>query len=107
MTHYVYIMASFKRTLYTGVTNNVERRVSEHKRGSLTGFSARYKTRSLVRVEAFGDIRAAIAREKQIKGWLRTKKLALVEASNPNWKDLSAAWGKAVASTARSEKVSF
>jgi putative endonuclease len=95
MTYYVYIMASASRALYTGVTNNIERRAGQHKEGKIPGFSARYKTRELVYAEPFGDIRAAIAREKQIKGWLRKKKAALIRSVNPRWEDLSARWGAA------------
>ncbi len=91
-TYCVYIMASASRVLYTGVTNNIQRRVSEHREGRVPGFSARYKTRELVHLELFGDIRVAIAREKQIKGWLRVKKIALIQSANPRWKDLSSEW---------------
>jgi putative endonuclease len=89
-TYHVYIMASASRVLYIGVTNNLARRVSEHKEKRIPGFSARYRVSELVYFEAFGDIRVAIAREKQIKGWLRTRKIALIETLNPQWKDLSA-----------------
>ena len=92
MTYYVYIMASASHALYTGVTNDIERRVVQHREARLPSFSARYKTRNLVYMEVFGDIRAAIMREKQIKGWLRIKKLALINSANPQWKDLSAEW---------------
>jgi putative endonuclease len=91
-TYYVYIMASASRVLYTGVTNNIERRAFEHREERIPGFSARYKTRELVYVEPFGNIRTAIAREKQIKGWLPAKKLALIRSANPRWEDLSAQW---------------
>jgi len=80
------------RTLYTGVTNNLERRVLQHKRKLLPGFTRQYHINRLVYYETFGDIRAAIRREKQIKGWLRTKKVALIVAANPAWKDLSQGW---------------
>jgi putative endonuclease len=92
MTYHVYIMASASRVLYTGVTNNIERRVSEHQEGRVPSFCAQYKTRELVYAEPFGNIRAAITREKQIKGWLRAKKVALVQSVNPQWKDLSSEW---------------
>lgn len=88
--YYVYIMASASRALYASVTNNIERRAAEHRAGRVAGFSARYKTRELVYVEIFGDVRAAIAREKEIKGWMRRKKLALVRSINPEWEDLRA-----------------
>ncbi len=85
-TYYVYIMASASRVLYTGVTNNLERRAREHKQKLVPGFSQQYNARELVYFEAFGNIRAAIAREKQIKGWLRKRKIALIESFNPRWK---------------------
>ena len=90
--YYVYIMSNRSRTLYTGVTNNLERRVSEHKLKLVQGFTTRYQIQQLVYCEEFGDIHQAIAREKQIKGWLRKKKIALIESMNPEWKDLSADW---------------
>jgi len=90
--YYVYIMTNGSKTLYTGVTANLEKRVSEHKQGIKGEFASRYKIDRLVYFERFGDIRAAIAREKQIKGLLRVKKIALIVAMNPEWKDLSAEW---------------
>ncbi len=90
--YYVYIMTNRSRTLYTGVTNNLERRVLEHKRKSIPGFTRRYNIRRLAYYEVWGDIRAAIGREKQIKGWLRAKKVALIETKNPEWRDLSDGW---------------
>jgi putative endonuclease len=91
-TYYVYIMASRSRTLYTGVTNNLERRVIEHKGHLVPGFTARYRIERLVYHEVFGDIRQAIQREKQIKGWLRSRKIALIQSANPGWADLSEGW---------------
>jgi len=93
-TYWVYIMSSVSRVLYVGIINSIERRVTEHKSKRAPGFSARYNTHALVYFEPFGNVRAAIAREKQIKGWLRAKKVALIKSSNPQWKDLSAAWTK-------------
>ena len=90
--YYVYIMASASRTLYTGVTNNLKRRVSEHQRRLMPGFTSQYNITRLVYFEDCGDIRAAITREKQIKGWLRRKKIALIESVNLDWKDLSDGW---------------
>lgn len=87
--YYVYIMASRSRRLYTGVTNNLSRRVQEHKQKLKSSFTNRYNMTMLVYFEKTNDIRAAIAREKRIKGWLRKRKLALVESTNPNWNDLS------------------
>ena len=88
-TFYIYIMASRSRVLYVGVTNDLARRVSEHKSGLVTGFTSRYRITRLVYFEEFADIRDAIAREKELKGWLRSRKLYLIESSNPTWEDLS------------------
>lgn len=93
---YVYIMTNKSRTLYTGVTNNLERRVYEHKHKLIEGFTSKYNITLLVYCEAFTDIRQAIAREKHIKGWLRSKKIALIESINPDWKDLSMSWNDSV-----------
>lgn len=78
--------------LYTGVTNDLERRVHEHKNKVAEGFTKRYNAGKLVFYEIGEDVKSAIAREKQIKGWLRTKKVALIESMNPDWKDLSLEW---------------
>ena len=91
-TYYVYIMANKSRTLYTGVTNNLERRVLQHRHKLIPGFTSQYNINRLVHFEVVGDIRAAIAREKEIKGWLRMKKIALIESANRDWKDLSDGW---------------
>jgi putative endonuclease len=87
--YYVYIMTNKSRTLYTGVTNDLARRVYEHKQKLLPGFTSKYNITKLVYFEATEDVYAALNREKQIKGWLRDKKIALIEAANSNWKDLS------------------
>jgi len=89
-TYHVYIMASASRVLYVGVTSDLVRRVFEHKHRSVPGFTARYRVTELVYFEAFGDIRIAITREKQIKGWLRARKIALIDSFNPHWRDLAA-----------------
>jgi putative endonuclease len=89
---YVYILASVSRTLYVGVTNNIMRRVYEHKCKKADGFTARYNINRLVYLAEGTDIRDAIAREKEIKGWLRAKKIALIEENNPTWEDFSASW---------------
>ncbi len=86
---YVYIMTNKSRTLYTGVTNDLERRVYEHKKKLVPGFTTKYNITRLVYFEVTQDVGAAIAREKQIKGWLRTKKIALIDSVNPEWRDLS------------------
>jgi putative endonuclease len=89
MVYYVYIVTNRSRTLYTGVTNNLVRRAWQHKKKLLPGFTRAYNIDRLVYYESFGDIRAAIQREKQIKGWLRAKKIALIESENPQWLDLT------------------
>ncbi len=89
---YVYITTNKSRTLYTGVTNDLERRVYEHKKKVVPGFTTKYNITRLVYFEVTEDIGAAIAREKQIKGWLRSKKIALIESVNPEWCDLSDGW---------------
>ncbi|MCL4489176.1 MAG: GIY-YIG nuclease family protein [Chloroflexi bacterium] len=90
--YYFYILSNHSRTLYAGVTNNLERRLYEHKHKLLPGFTSRYHLSRLVYFEVYADIREAIAREKQVKGWLRSKKIALIESINPNWRDLSEDW---------------
>ena len=85
----VYIMTNKSGTLYTGVTNDLERRVLEHRRGLVRGFTRKYKMTRLLYYEVFEDIRDAIEREKQIKGWLRCKKIALIASINPDWRDLT------------------
>lgn len=90
--YYVYIMANKTKRLYTGVTNNLLRRVYEHKHGLVPGFTKRYNLTRLVYFESTENVRAALVREKQIKGWLRAKKIALIESVNPQWNDLSADW---------------
>jgi putative endonuclease len=90
--YYVYIMASKSRVLYTGVTNNLERRVYEHENKLVEGFTRKYNVNRLVFFEETTDVYAALNREKQIKGWLRSKKIALIESVNPQWKDLSLDW---------------
>jgi putative endonuclease len=90
--YYVYIMTNNSRTLYTGITNDLERRVYEHKNKILEGFTKRYNIAKLVYYDVTSDVRAAIELEKQIKGWLREKKVALIEAINPQWVDLSEGW---------------
>ena len=85
----VYIMTNRSKTLYTGVTNDIERRVYEHKQKMIDGFTKKY---NLARLVYYDDVWSAIEREKQIKGWLRSKKVALVESMNPQWTDLSRGW---------------
>jgi putative endonuclease len=89
---YVYITANQWRTIYVGMGNDLYRRVWEHKTKALPGFTARYGVDRLVYYEHYTDVRDAIAREKQIKGWKRCKKLALIHSMNPDWNDLAADW---------------
>jgi len=91
-TYYVYIMTNQSRTLYVGLTNNIRRRVREHKDGLIEGFTHRYNIDTLVYVESFGDVESAIEREKQIKQWSRAKKSRLINRDNPDWLDLSDGW---------------
>jgi putative endonuclease len=85
-------MTNRSKTLYTGVTNDLERRVYEHKQKLIEGFTKKYNLTMLAYYELTDDVQSAITREKQIKGWLRRKKVALIESLNPQWKDLSEAW---------------
>jgi putative endonuclease len=87
--YYVYVLTNDTRTPYTGVTNNPIRRMFEHKHHLVPGFSAKYNVTQLVYVESTIDVKAAISREKQIKGWARQKKIALIDEANPTWLDLS------------------
>jgi putative endonuclease len=93
--YFVYVLASKSRRLYVGVTNDLERRIYEHKQKLADGFTKMYRIDRLVHFEETSDVRVAIEREKQIKGLLRAKKIALIESSNPTWEDLSEAWYKA------------
>jgi putative endonuclease len=90
--YYVYIMTNSSKTLYTGVTDSLLRRVYEHKNKLIEGFTKKCNITRLVYYETTCDVRAAIQREKQIRGWLRSKKIALIEAANPEWQDLSEGW---------------
>ena len=100
MPAWVYILTNRSGTLYTGVTTNLERRVWEHKQHRIPGFTQRYRIDRLVWCEETANIRDAIAREKEIKGWVRAKKVALIAAENPDWADLSEGWFGADASEA-------
>lgn len=88
-TYFVYILASRSRALYTGVTNNLERRVIQHRTKVVPGFTAQYRTFRLVHFEVFADVRRAISREKEIKTWRREKKVWLINRHNPTWEDLA------------------
>jgi putative endonuclease len=92
-TYFVYMMASNNRhSLYIGMTNDLERRISAHRLAIGDGFAAQYHCVHLVFQESFREVSDAIAREKQLKGWRREKKVRLIEASNPRWDDLAADW---------------
>ncbi|MCW5853212.1 MAG: GIY-YIG nuclease family protein [Anaerolineae bacterium] len=86
---YVYMLTNASRMLYTGMTNNLARRIYEHKHKLVEGFTSQYNLTTLVWYEATTDVRSAIQREKEIKGWRRSKKIALIDALNPMWRDLS------------------
>ena len=90
--YYVYILTNSARTLYVGVTNDLVRRVYQHKRKLVKGFTAKYNVSWLAYYEQTPDVTSAIAREKQIKAWRRSKKVALIESANPRWEDLSLEW---------------
>ena len=90
--YYVYIMTNNSKTLYTGMTNNLLRRVYEHKNKLIDGFTKKYSITQLVFFDETSDVNEAIILEKKIKGWTRSKKIALIESQNPNWLDLSHDW---------------
>ena len=90
MKYYVYILANKTNSvMYIGMTSDLTRRLYEHKNGLVEGFSKKYKTHKLVYVEEYDNVNDCISREKQLKGWIRAKKNALVESINPCWNDLS------------------
>jgi putative endonuclease len=91
-SYFTYIMASRSHTLYIGVTGYLHKRIFEHKWKEHGGFTARYNCDRLVWFERFSDVNLAIQREKELKGWTRAKKVALIEAANPTWIDLSKDW---------------
>lgn len=91
--YYVYILSNWDDSvLYIGVTNNLTRRLYEHRNGLADGFTKKYNVHKLVFFEQTNDIYSAISREKQLKNWSRSKKNALISAANPQWADLSAGW---------------
>ena len=87
-SYYVYVLSNYSKTLYVGLTNDLERRVWEHKSKLVEGFTKKYNVTKLIYSEECGEIEEAIAREKEIKGWRRDKKVALIETSNPLWEEL-------------------
>ena len=93
--YYVYILANWNnKAIYTGVTNNLERRVYEHQNKLADGFTKKYNINKLVYFDCTEDITSTIEREKQMKGWKRQKKNELIQAMNSNWRDLSLSWGE-------------
>ncbi|MDA0988414.1 MAG: GIY-YIG nuclease family protein [Chloroflexi bacterium] len=90
--YYVYILTNRTRRLYVGVTNDLLRRIYEHKQKLIPGFTSTYNLTRLAYYETTTDVHSAISREKQVKSWRRAKKMALVETINPDWRDLSAEW---------------
>ena len=91
--YFAYIVCSRTGTLYIGVTNSISRRALQHKRGEIEGFASKYHCDRLVYYERYQHVQKAIAREKQLKGWSRAKKIALIESRNPRWEDLAEKWG--------------
>jgi putative endonuclease len=90
--YYVYIMSNQSRTVYIGMTNDLEHRVRQHKSKSVPGFTAKYNVTDLVYFEEFADLREAIEWEKRLKGWIRANRIALIEEHNPRWEDLAVSW---------------
>ena len=90
--YYVYIMTNRSKTLYIGITSGLVKRILQHRTGVFEGFTSRYKVDRLVYWEKFKQVGMAIAREKQLKGWTRVKKMQLIVSTNPTWDDLAAGW---------------
>jgi len=90
--YYVYLLTNRSGTLYTGVTNDIQRRLYEHRNKLVEGFTKKYNIDMLVYYEATSDVGEALIREKQIKAWRRSKRIALIESTNPQWRDLSEGW---------------
>src|SRR5882757_8038865 len=102
--YYAYIVCSRSGTLYIGMTNSIYCRALQHKSGEIEGFVSKYHCDRLVYYESFDDVRKAIDREKQLKGWSRAKKIALIESKNPRWEDLAEKWGAQMAFAGESIK---
>jgi putative endonuclease len=100
--YYVYIMRNWSRTLYIGMTNDLMARVNQHKTKAKVSFTSKYNVTDLVYYEQTDDVSVAIGREKQLKGWLREKKIALIESANPEWRDMSLDWADLHPQTLRS-----
>jgi len=102
--YFVYIVCSRSATLYIGMTNSIYRRALQHKHGEIEGFASKYHCNRLAYYESFDDVHKAIGREKQLKGWTRAKKIALIESKNPRWEDLAEKWGAKMAFAGESIK---
>ena len=102
--YFVYIVSSRSGTLYIGMTNSIYRRALQHNRGDIEGFASKYHCTRLVYYESFDDVHKAIGREKQLKGWTRAKKIALIESKNPRWEDRAEKWGAQMAFAGESIK---
>ena len=102
--YWTYIVGSRSGTLYIGMTNNIYRRMFEHKSGEFEGFASKYHCNRLVYFESYDDVLNAIDREKQLKGWRREKKIALIESQNPRWQDIAEKWGAQMAFAGESIK---
>ena len=102
--YFVYIVGSRSGTLYIGTTNSIYRWALEHKRGEIEGFASKYRCNRIVYYEGFDDVHKAIGREKQLKGWTRAKKIALIESKNPRWEDFAEKWGEQMAFAGESIK---
>jgi putative endonuclease len=102
--YWVYIVASNSATLYIGITSKLHVRIMQHKSGEIEGFSSKYKCNRLVYFESLDIVQKAIGREKQLKGWRRSKKIALIESMNPRWEDLAEKWGAQMVFAAESIK---
>ena len=99
-TNFVYIMTNRSGTPYVGVTSDLLNRIEQHRWGDVYGFTSRYRVDRLVYFEQTNDVWTALNREKEIKGWLRRKKIALIAAANPTWRDLSEGWSPPFAALA-------
>ena len=102
--YWVYILASTSGTLYVGITDNFERRMVEHKEGLIPGFTKQYGVHRLVYFEFYSDVRNTIRREKQLKGWRRENKIALIRSTNSSWRDLARAWCESRGPSTRAPK---
>ena len=91
--YHVYVLSSLSRCIYVGITNDLVRRLAEHKRGAVPGFTKKYRVTRLVHFEEYESVTTSITREKQLKRWPRARKDKQIERDNPDWHDLAAGWG--------------